>query len=150
MSLFNKHEALVNEAIAATLSRNYYTPYPEIPKFYAEDGDAKAKAYISAVMNTNFAELLQANNNTWVGEEISPYLQLGIGVKYPTNTVENYMQHAGTAQKSWSKLSVQDRAGILIEVLERLKLRFFDIAYATMHTTGQPFRHRVPTPMTVP
>lgn len=139
MSLFSKHETLVHEAIAATLSRNYYTPYPEIPKFYAEDGDAKAKAYISAIMNNNFGELLQANNNTWVGEEISPYLQLGIGVQYPTNTIDGYISNASTAHKSWSKLSVQERAGILIEVLERLKVRFFDIAYATMHTTGQSF-----------
>lgn len=139
MSLFTKHEKLIHEAVAATLSRNYYTPYPEIPKFYAEDGDAKAKAYISAVMNNNFGELLQANNNSWVGEEVSPYLQLGIGVQYPTNTIEAYINNASAAQKSWSKLTVQERAGLLIEVLERLKLRFFDIAYATMHTTGQSF-----------
>ena len=139
MSLFTKHEKLIHEAVAATLSRNYYTPYPEIPKFYAEDGDAKAKAYISAVMNNNYSELLQTNNNTWVGEEVSPYLQLGIGVQYPTNTIDAYINNASAAQKSWSKLTVQERAGLLIEVLERLKLRFFDIAYATMHTTGQSF-----------
>jgi hypothetical protein len=139
MSLFNKHESLVNEAIAATVARNYYTPYPEMPKFYAEDADAKAKAYISAVLNNNFAELLQGGGDAWVGEEISPYLQLGIGVKYPTKNIDTYIKDATTAQKTWSKVSVADRAGLLIEVLERLKLRFFDIAYATMHTTGQSF-----------
>jgi phenylacetic acid degradation protein paaN len=138
-SLFDKHEALINEAIAASESRNYYTPYPEIPKAYAEDGDAKAKAYISAVMNNNFTELLQENNGTWAGEEISPYLQLGIGVKYPTNTTEGYISNAQKAQKAWSALSVHERAGILIEALDRLKNRFFDIAYATMHTTGQAY-----------
>ena len=31
------------------------------------------------------------------------------------------------------------RAGILVETLERIKERFFEIAYATMHTTGQSF-----------
>lgn len=139
MSLFDKHAALIKEAIAATETRNYYTPYPEIPKAYAEDGDAKAKAYISAVMNNNFTELLQENNGQWVGEEISPYLQLGIGVKYPTNTVEGYIANAQKAQKTWAALSVNDRAGILIEALDRLKGRFFDIAYATMHTTGQSY-----------
>lgn len=139
MGLFNKHEALVNEAIAATTTRNYYTPYPEMPKAYAEDADAKAKAYISAVMNNNFAELLQEASEGWVGEEISPYLQLGIGVKYPTKAIQAYINDAEKAQKQWSRTSVTDRAGILVEVLERLKLRFFDIAYATMHTTGQSF-----------
>jgi phenylacetic acid degradation protein paaN len=139
MSLFNKHETLIKEAVAATETRNYYTPYPEMPKAYAEDADAKAKAYISAVMNNNFSELLQENNGQWVGEEISPYLQLGIGVKYATNSVEGYITNAQKAQKAWSALSVNDRAGILIEALDRLKSRFFDIAYATMHTTGQSY-----------
>src|SRR6478752_3489328 len=135
MGLFNKHEALVNEAIAATTIRNYYTPYPEMPKAYAEDADAKAKAYISAVMNNNFGELLQEASEGWVGEEISPYLQLGIGVKYPTKAIQAYIHDAEKAQKPWSRTSVTDRTGILVEVLERLKVRFFDIAYATMHTT---------------
>jgi phenylacetic acid degradation protein paaN len=139
MSLFNKHETLIKEAVAATETRNYYTPYPEMPKAYTEDADAKAKAYISAVMNNNFSELLQENNGQWVGEEISPYLQLGIGVKYATNSVEGYITNAQKAQKAWSALSVNDRAGILIEALDRLKSRFFDIAYATMHTTGQSY-----------
>lgn len=139
MNYFSKHESLLKDAIAATASRNYYTPYPEIPKAYAEDGDAKAKAYISAVMNMNFTELLQTGAGTWVGEEISPYLQLGIGVKYQTNTVAAYIEHAQKAQQPWSKLSIEERTGLLIEVLDRLKTRFFDIAYATMHTTGQSF-----------
>lgn len=139
MSLFDKHQALIKDATAATQNRSYYTPYPETPKAYAEDGDAKAKAYISAVMNNNFAELLQETNGTWVGEEISPYLQLGIGVKYAVNSVEGYIANTQKAQKTWSLLTVNERAGILIEALDRIKSRFFDIAYATMHTTGQSF-----------
>lgn len=139
MSLFSKYESLIHDAIKATEIRNYYTPYPEIPKFYAEDGDAKARAYISAVMNNNFTELKQDAVEGWIGEEVSPYLHLGIGVKYPSNSADGYVALAEKAQKQWSKISVQDRAGLLVEVLERLKVRFFDIAYATMHTTGQSF-----------
>ena len=138
MNLFSKHQVLLNDAITASTVRNYYTPYAEMPKFYAEDGDAKAKAYISAVMNNNFAELLQ-NGDVWIGEEVSPYLQLGIGVKYPTKKVDAYLNDAQQAQTTWSKISIEDRTGLLIEVLDRIKLRFFDIAYATMHTTGQSF-----------
>lgn len=139
MSLFTKHETLMHEAVKATSVRNYYTPYPEMPKAYAEDADAKAKAYISTVMNNNFSELLQEAGEGWVGEEVSPYLQLGIGVKYPTKNIASYISDAQKAQTQWSRLSVEDRAGLLIEVLDRLKARFFDIAYATMHTTGQSF-----------
>lgn len=139
MSLFTKHEALLNDAIKASQVRNYYTPYPEIPKFYAEDGDQKARAYLSSIMNNNFASLKQEPVAGWIGEEISPYLQLGIGVNYPSNSAANLASNAQKAQSTWSKLSVEERVGILIESLERLKGRFFDIAYATMHTTGQSF-----------
>lgn len=139
MSLFDKHKNLLEEAIAATHTRNYYTPYPEMPKFYGEEADAKGKAYISSVMNNNFGELLQESNGDLVGEEISPYLQLGIGVKYPTKKIDTYINDAKSAQLEWNKMDVNDRVGILIEALENIKTRFFDIAYATMHTTGQSF-----------
>jgi phenylacetic acid degradation protein paaN len=43
------------------------------------------------------------------------------------------------AMENWKSISIKDRAGILIETLERIRVRFFDIAYATMHTTGQSF-----------
>lgn len=139
LSLFDKHSKLLEDAIAALKTRGYYTPYPESPKAYAEDGDAKGKTYISTVMNNNFGELKQDGATSWIGEEISPYLQMGIGVKYPTVDTNTYIQRAEAAQKVWSKLSPQMRAGLLIEALDRMKSRFFDITYATMHTTGQSY-----------
>jgi phenylacetic acid degradation protein paaN len=138
-SLFEKHENIVGTALAALHTRGYYTPYPENPKAYNEEGDLNGKAFISGVMNTNFSELMQGETNTWLGEEISPYLQLGIGVKYPSYSIDTYINDAERAQKQWSKIPVQHRAGILIEVLDRVKTRFFDITYATMHTTGQSY-----------
>jgi phenylacetic acid degradation protein paaN len=137
--LFEKHENIVGTALAALHTRGYYTPYPENPKAYSEDGDANGKAFISAVMNTNFGELQQGEPTAWLGEEISPYLQLGIGVKYPSYAVDTYISIAERAQKTWSKIPVEHRAGILIEALDRIKNRFFDITYATMHTTGQSY-----------
>lgn len=139
MSYFKKHENLLSEVKNALIKRNYYTPYPELPKFYGEDGDSKAKAYISSIMNGNFSELMQDAEIGFAGEEISPYIQLGIGVKYPQSTTVSYINHAQQAWDTWKNVSIDERAGILVESLERIKLRFFDIAYATMHTTGQSF-----------
>lgn len=138
-SLFDKHQETLTNAISALSNRTYYTPYPENPKTYAEDGDAKAKAYISSVMNSNFRELLQGNGDGWVGEEVSPYLQMGIGTKYPIFTANTLIEKANNAQIQWAKTSVQSKAGILLEALDRVKARFFDIAQATMHSTGQSF-----------
>ncbi len=139
LSLFEKYASMVDAAKAAIHSRGYYTPYPENPKAYSEDADAKGKAYISAVMNNNFGELLQGEPDAWLGEEISPYLQLGIGVKYPYYKIETYITNATRAQKQWSKTPAVVRAGLLIDALENIKNRFFDITYATMHTTGQSY-----------
>lgn len=138
-NLFEKHKAILEDAIKALGTRAYYTPYPENPKAYAEDSDQKAKAFISSVMNNNFDELHQGQGENWIGGEISPFLQLGIGVKYPSYNVSTYVQNGLNAQKIWSKASTEVRAGILIESLDRIKNRFFDIAYATMHTTGQGY-----------
>ncbi len=139
MNLFEKHKAILEASIKALSQRNYYTPYPENPKTYPEDSDAKAKAWISNTMNNDFKTLLQSNENGWHGEEVSPFLQVGIGVKYPTYTVDSLLANASAAQDTWSKTSPEIRAGILIEALEKISTRFFDIAYATMHTTGQSF-----------
>lgn len=139
LNLFEKHQAVLNTAIKALSERTYYTPYPENPKAYAEDADAKAKAWISATMNNDFKSLKQSGESSWYGEEVSPFLQVGIGVQYPIFTVETLIGNATNAQKTWSKTDVNTRAAILIEALERVSARFFDIAYATMHTTGQAF-----------
>lgn len=138
-TLFEKHKAMFDAATAALVTRGYYTPYPENPKAYAEDGDLKGMAFISAVMNNNYTELLQPDAEYWVGEEVSPYLQLGIGVKYPSVSIDTYINRADLAQRVWSKVDVNVRAGILAEALERITQRYFDITYATMHTTGQSY-----------
>ena len=50
-SLFEKHDNIVNSALTALHTRSYFTPYPENPKAYSEDGDSKGKNFISSVMN---------------------------------------------------------------------------------------------------
>lgn len=131
-------ESLLNEAVKALYSRNFYTPYPEHPKVYGEGADEAGKAAFIAHMNENFTEL-NVNSEQWIGSEVSPYLQTGIGVRYPQIAVENLISNANACSDAWAQVPVQGRAYILIESLERIKQRFFEIAYATMHTTGQSF-----------
>jgi len=138
-TLFEKHRATLDAALHALTVRNYYSPYPENPRAYAEDADAMAKNWISASMNNNYTSLDQTEANGWIGEEVSPFLQVGIGVKYPAFTPETLLKNGIVAQAAWSKTSTEQRTGILIEALDRIKSRFFDIAYATMHTTGQSY-----------
>lgn len=138
-TLFEKHRATLDAALDALKVRTYYSPYPENPRAYAEDADAKAKAWISAVMNNNYELLDTTGASGWVGEEVSPFLQTGIGVQYPAFSPETLLKNASLGQTEWVKTNLQERTGLLIEALDRVKGRFFDIAYATMHTTGQSF-----------
>jgi phenylacetic acid degradation protein paaN len=138
MSLYQKHQKTLQEATAALANRDYYTPYPEHPKAYAEDADQKGKASFLAQMNNDFTAL-NVDATNFIGEEVSPYLQTGIGVKYPSLEIEEYVERSQAGFEQWRKVSVEDRAGLLMESLDRISSRFFEIAYATMHTTGQSF-----------
>lgn len=138
MSLYQKHQQILKEATIALASRNYYSPYPEHPRAYAEEADEKGKARFLAQMNNDFTALNVETTN-FIGEEVSPYLQTGIGVKYPSLDIDEYVARSQAGFEQWRKVSLEDRAGLLIETLDRVSSRFFEIAYATMHTTGQSF-----------
>lgn len=139
MSLFEKHRAILDRAIQANRERVFFAQYPENPKAYAEDANAAGLLKFQNSMNTDFSELEQVQPLRFEGEEVSPYLQTGLGIRYPVFADKILVERAKTAFQSWRKLSVAERSGILIESLERMKARFFEIAYATMHTTGQSF-----------
>jgi phenylacetic acid degradation protein paaN len=137
-NLYQKHKQPIDEAIAALAKRDFYTPYPEHPKAYGEGADEAGKMAFGRLLNENFTELNQ-NADKWIGEEVSPFWQTGLGVQYPSTSVENYISNSQAAALLWAKATVQQRAGVLVESLERVKARFFELAYATMHTTGQSF-----------
>jgi phenylacetic acid degradation protein paaN len=141
MSLFEKHQAVLTKAIAALHSRTFYAAFPEhpAPAVYGETADADGQAKFKAQMGKRFEGLKQENQEGWAGEEESPYLQEPLKISYPVFSTSVLITRAQKAFHQWRKVSPQDRAGILMESLERVKGRFFEIAYATMHTTGQGY-----------
>lgn len=141
MNLIEQHKLILEGAVKAIHDRTFYAQYPEhpSPKIYGESADKDGKEWFQDMVGKKFEELKQADNAGWVGDEESPYLQEALNIKYPTITEDEYLANASEAFESWRKVSVSDRASLLIESLERMKLRFFDIAYATMHTTGQGY-----------
>ncbi len=141
MTLFEKHEALLKKAIEALHKRTFFAAYPEhpAPAIYGETADADGQEKFKASLNKKFEELKQKGATSWIGVEESPYTQELLGIKYPAFSTETLIGKAKSAYHVWRKVSAQDRAGILIESLERVKARFFEIAYATMHTTGQGY-----------
>lgn len=141
MSLFKKHEEKITTAIKALHERTFYAAYPEhpAPAIYGETADADGQAKFKSTVGNKFEELLQQKPEGWAGQEESPYLQEPLKISYPTFSTATLIDRSKTAFHQWRKVSAAERAGILVESLERAKARFFEIAYATMHTTGQGY-----------
>jgi len=141
MSLFKQHESILNNAIKALHERVFFAQYPEhpSPKIYGETADEEGRKAFQARMGNKYEDLLQENPQLWIGDEESPYLQEPLKIEYPSFAVDTLIERAEAGFTQWRKVSAEDRAGILIESLERLKGKFFEIAYATMHTTGQGY-----------
>jgi len=141
MSLFEKHQETINKAIAALHARTFYAAFPEhpAPAIYGETADADGQNKFKSLLGKKFEELKQPNPEGWAGQEESPYLQDPLKISYPIFSVPTLIERAGKAFHPWRKMSPSERAGILVESLARVKGRFFEIAYATMHTTGQGF-----------
>ena len=126
-------------AYAAQQNRTYFSAWPESPRAYAEDGMAQGLAAFQGRLTQNYTELSQEGSEGWVGDEVSPYMMTGLGVQYPKISAANLVSQAVAAHAIWSKTSADVRAAVLLDALDRVALRFFEIAYATMHTTGQSF-----------
>ena len=141
MKIAEQHKDILERAIKANHERTFYAQYPEhpSPKIYGETADKEGREWFQAMVGKKFEELKQADTAGWVGDEESPYLQEPLNITYPTSSTEEYVDNAKTAFDIWRKVSSADRAALLIESLERMKARFFEIAYATMHTTGQGY-----------
>ena len=141
MSLYKKHDATINKAIRALHERTFFAAFPEhpAPAVYGETADADGQAKFKAALGKKFEELKQSNPENWQGQEESPYLQEPLNISYPVFSVATLIERSTRAFHSWRKAEAHHRAGVLTETLERIRSRFFEIAYATMHTTGQGY-----------
>jgi phenylacetic acid degradation protein paaN len=141
MTLIDSHRSILEKAIAALHQRGFFAAFPENPSpaVYGETADADGQQKFKAQLGKKFGELKQTGSKTWAGQEESPYLQEPLGISYPISTVDTLIENAGKAFHQWRKVDIDTRSGILLESLQRIKSRFFEIAYATMHTTGQGY-----------
>ncbi|GAA4357208.1 phenylacetic acid degradation protein PaaN [Hymenobacter saemangeumensis] len=139
--MIDKHQATLDAAVQALHGRTFFAAFPEnpSPEIYGADADAQGRAAFAAMRDKQFTELLQGEPQAWVGQEESPYEQQPLGIKYPFYEPDALIANAQSAFAEWRRQKPALRAALLTEALEGVKSRFFDIAYATMHTTGQAF-----------
>lgn len=129
----------ISQLIQANKDRKFFFNFNENPKAYSEEEAAKGLLAFQTRLNTNYD--LPANLNTVArcGEEVSPYLQTGLGIHYPLLDADTLVNNGLVAFKTWKQTSLDQRFEILYASLENVSKRFFEMAYATMHTTGQSF-----------
>lgn len=129
----------LSKIIEANKNRTFASFYDENIKAYDENLNAQGKLSFQNQLNNNFQFVDSNQSNEFYGEEVSPFLQLGLGIKYPKFNTDSLISNANTAFSIWKNVDLDTKFNILVNALDNVKNRFFELAYATMHTTGQSF-----------
>ncbi|MCX5266264.1 phenylacetic acid degradation protein PaaN [Streptomyces sp. NBC_00199] len=139
-ALIAQHRPTLDQALEAIRTRAYWSPHPEHPKAYGENGSldaAAGKAAFDAVLNTRL-DLGQPGTDGWVGGEVSPYGP-ELGVSYPHADVDTLLPAMRSGQRAWRDAGAEVRALVCLEILKRISDRTHEFAHAVMHTSGQAF-----------
>ena len=139
LQLFEQHEGTLNKALDAIRSRSFYAHWPEPPsgRIYGETAQEDGLQSFKSSLNSAFT-FPQKDSSGTVGSEQSPY-GFPLDISYPAFSADDLIANAQSALSEWKQFSTKERAGILIECLERASKHFFHIGFSTMHTTGQGF-----------
>lgn len=135
--LFDKHQETLRRALDTIEERSYWSPFPEHPKAYGDDAPQLGEEAFQALLGKPF-EIDQPHDGYLAVDESSPY-GVELGIQYPNSTVDGLIAAAQDAGKDWGTATPATRAGVLLEVLDRLGSRHFEMANAVMATTGQTF-----------
>ena len=139
-AMFDKHRDRLDQAVAACLSRKYFSAFDESPspRVYGESAAGDGKAAFEAWLNTDFPLSTPGADGT-VATERSPF-GFELGVRYPRAAdVEALATAAAQGLKQWRDAGPQARVGVCLEILDRLHARVFELANAVQHTSGQAF-----------
>ncbi|MEU3143192.1 MULTISPECIES: phenylacetic acid degradation protein PaaN [unclassified Streptomyces] len=135
-----QHRPTLDRALEAIRTRAYWSPHPEHPKAYGENGSldlAAGKAAFDALLGTRL-DLGQPGTDDWVGGETSPYgVELGVG--YPHADLDVLLPAMRAGMRAWRDAGAETRAVVCLEILKRISDRTPEFAHAVMHTSGQAF-----------
>ncbi len=137
--LFERHRSTLERAVETTRSRAFWSAYPEVPsgKIYGETAKKDGAAAFEAWRDQPYG-IDQPGTVGRVGDERSPFGP-ALGITYPQANLDVLLPAALAATKAWRKADVETRAGVCLEILDRLNKRSFEMVQAVMHTTGQGF-----------
>jgi phenylacetic acid degradation protein paaN len=134
---YDRHHAILDKALETIRTRSYWSPYPESPRAYPEDAPGAGEAAFQERLGKPF-EIDQPSDGFVEVAETSAY-GIALGVQYPRSTPEELLDAASAAMPAWAAASPKVRAGVCLEILDRLSRSSFEMAHAVMQTTGQAF-----------
>ena len=139
---FENHRETLEQAVAATRSREYFSAFEESPspRIYGEDAAAKGKEAFEAWRGATFPLQTPGANGT-VSTEKSPF-GFELGTSYPRvaeDGVDALLAAARAGMPAFRDAGPQARVGVCLEILSRLHARVFELANAVQHTSGQAF-----------
>ncbi|MEO6625105.1 MAG: phenylacetic acid degradation protein PaaN [Burkholderiaceae bacterium] len=142
---YEQHHPRFQAAQQACAERNCWSPFPELPGKYPDAANAQAagmaafQQHLGGAQPGRFA-LEQPGITGTLGAEVSPYTRKPLGIQYPHSDIDTLFDAAQTAMRDWAQATVQERIGVLMQVVDVLyREHLFELTQAVMHTTGQSF-----------
>ncbi|WP_460468485.1 phenylacetic acid degradation protein PaaN [Calidifontibacter terrae] len=138
-SLLAAQNPILDEALTALAERSYFSRYPESPspRVYGDTAAAEGKSAFEAHFNAAY-ELVGESDGSSVGAEKSPY-GITTGATYAHLDLDAALAAATSSMRAWRDAGPRVRAAVLVEALDALNKRSFELANAVQHTSGQPF-----------
>ena len=138
--LFALHQDRFAGAAGACRDRRAWSPFPDQPGGYPDHERARAAGEVA--WRARLGQPLHFAHpcgTAWVGEEVSPYDQQPLGIRYLEADLDAQFAAARVGVADWSRASPEARVGVL-EIVDRLyRDDLFEIVQAVMHTTGQSY-----------
>jgi phenylacetic acid degradation protein paaN len=136
---FARHQAVLEQAVRAAGTREYWSPHPESPspRVYGETANEDGRRAFEALRGTDFP-LDMAGATRMAGQERSPY-GFDMDIAYPRLAPDTLVAAATQALAQWRSAGPRAWVGVCLEILHRLNRASFEIAYAVQHTTGQGY-----------
>lgn len=138
-AFFERHQPVLEQALAAARDRGYWSPFAESPspRNYGETAAQDGQAAFEQALGKDFA-LDGVAAEDWVGEATSPF-GLALNIRYPQVSPAKLIASAQAAAADWRRAGPRTWVGVSLEILARLNRRSFEMAHAVQHTTGQGF-----------
>jgi phenylacetic acid degradation protein paaN len=138
--LFEQHRDLLERAVRACATREYFSPFPETPDRYPDAAAAleRGEATFRSLLGQRF-ELDQPGEIGRLGGEISPYTGQPLGIDYPRANADALYRAAQDAMPAWVDAGPDARVGVCLEIVQALFAELPVLLHAVMHTAGQSY-----------